>query len=175
MTGATFEVPPLSRRDIRGKAAIFRRDLDLKRAYLDVLRLIEVPLADLITLEGCDHQEMGACHGLSYPDARRILIREDVYQGARNGLGRDRFTVAHELGHLVLHHNLGLARAMPSANQIQPFRSSEWQANCFAGELLVSHLHLKGCETPRDLEERFGVSGEAADLEFRKFKEEKLI
>src|SRR4051794_4586930 len=33
----------------------------------------------------------------------RILLREDIYEGAHRNDPRSRFTVAHELGHLSLH------------------------------------------------------------------------
>lgn len=48
---------------------------------------------------------MGAKHGETIPSENRIRIREDVYERACNGYGRDRLTMAHELGHLLLHRD----------------------------------------------------------------------
>ena len=41
--------------------------------------------------------------GMTFTEAHKILIRESVYEGACNGEGRARFTVMHEIGHLILH------------------------------------------------------------------------
>ena len=66
-----------------------------------------------------------------------------VYDGAANGFGRDRMTIAHEYGHLFLHAGIGFAQKLPS-NDVLRFCSSDWQANCFGGDPLISvdHVHL---------------------------------
>lgn len=68
------------------------------------------------------------------PQDSLIILREDVYEGAHEGNGRDRMTVAHEIGHLLMHKNIAFARA--ERVEIRAFESSEWQAKCFSGELL---------------------------------------
>jgi Zn-dependent peptidase ImmA (M78 family) len=47
------------------------------------------------------------------PQDSLIILREDVYEGAHAGNGRDRMTVAHEIGHLLMHKNIAFARAEP--------------------------------------------------------------
>lgn len=47
--------------------------------------------------------DMGNNHGLTDPVEKTILIREDVYENALRGNGRDRFTIAHELAHYLMH------------------------------------------------------------------------
>lgn len=55
--------------------------------------------------------EMGNAEGYTCPKGDFIRLREDVYVGACKGVGRDRFTAAHELGHFVMHTQIPLARA----------------------------------------------------------------
>lgn len=71
---------------------------------------------------------MGAKHGETIPSENRIRIREDVYERACNGYGRDRLTMAHELGHLLLHRveTITLAR---EDGDISPYKDPEWQTN----------------------------------------------
>ncbi|WP_114192496.1 ImmA/IrrE family metallo-endopeptidase [Edaphovirga cremea] len=107
------------------------------------MEVIEFALPQLIPgfmFEAGDINDMGGTHGLTYPQENRLILREDIYEGALNGNGRDRMTAAHELGHLLLHKNIAFARAAPGVN-IRAFESSEWQAKCFSGELLVPATH----------------------------------
>jgi hypothetical protein len=41
-------------------------------------------------------------HGETSVEERLIRIREDIYLGAIQGMGRDRVTVGHEVGHYIL-------------------------------------------------------------------------
>ena len=50
------------------------------------------------------------CLGLTLPEFKRIELREDVYVGLCKGESEHCFTGAHELGHMILHGNLMLAR-----------------------------------------------------------------
>jgi Zn-dependent peptidase ImmA (M78 family) len=92
--------------------------------FLDVLLPKHFPQ---FVLEILTPTDMGAAHGLTYPDQHVIRVREDVYERAYQGEGRDRMTLAHELGHYILHSGLGLAR-MPAHESIPAYQDSEWQA-----------------------------------------------
>ena len=108
-------------------------------------------------------------HGITYPDEKLMLIREDIYERACAGQGRDRLTIAHEFSHLFLHTGLGFAKKELVAN-IPNYRNSEWQANCFVGELLISAEHVHLCENALQASELFGVSLEAAECQWRAFR-----
>jgi Zn-dependent peptidase ImmA (M78 family) len=111
-------------------------------------------------------EEMGATHGLTYPQESKIILREDIYEGAIEGVGRDRMTVAHEIGHLLMHKNIAFARAEPGL-AIRAFESSEWQAKCFSGELLVP-THFADVLRDMSVEQiakECGVSCQAADYQ----------
>lgn len=173
MSGFTHKVPPLSRAKIRDLASELRSLLGIKEPYFPIMEIVEFVLPKLISdyeLQILDEREMGVNHGLTFPDDNIIQLREDIYVGAIEGKPRDRLTVAHELGHLFLHKDIPVGFARVSRETIKPYESSEWQANCFGGELLVSVNHTKPTDTVSDLMKRFGVSYEAATKQYQEFQ-----
>ena len=110
---------------------------------------------------------MGNKHGETYPSKNLIRIREDVYLNAINGSGRDRLTIAHEIGHLLLHDddNIALCRLEPN-EKLKAYEDPEWQANAFGGELLAPSYLIKGL-TNAKVQEKCGVSEDAANVQLR--------
>ena len=107
-------------------------------------------------------------HGLTNPATKTIKIREDVYDRACEGHGRDRFTLAHELGHYLLHDDVtvGLARSGDGASVVT-YCDPEWQANAFAGELLMPHDLIQNMSIG-EIAAQCKVSYSAAELQRRK-------
>ena len=83
-------------------------------------------------------------------------------------------TMAHELGHLIMHSNLPFSRQISREN-IPAYKSSEWQANCFGGELLISAEHIYKCSDINEVVELFGVSHNAAEKQWEAFTKDKII
>lgn len=102
----------------------------------------------------------------TYPDKGLILIREQVYDAAANGEGRARFTLAHELGHLMMHRNISFARVNPLSPP-KIYANSEWQADVFASHLLIPANLLSAYKNSEDVVRDFCVSWAAADLRLR--------
>ena len=65
---------------------------------------------------------------------KKIIVRESVYYGACDGNERDRFTIAHEVGHYLMHSKQSL-RLARSSRKIKTYEDPEWQANTFAAEV----------------------------------------
>ena len=156
-------VPPLSTDKIAAEAEAVRAFLGLSdRHYFPVMKVYEllnelVPGSDFQVLEA---HEMGSDHGRTYSDTGMILIRNDVYARANAGAGRDRFTMCHELGHLILHRNLALSRIDP-ARPPKVYCNSEWQADKFASFLLMPRS-LVGQTSIKEAQGLFGVTFDAA-------------
>lgn len=161
-------VPPRSRAAIREIAHMVRDVVSCTVPRFPIVEVLEHVLPTLFpryVLEICDSTEMGVNHGLTYPEEWRIQLREDIYERACDGEGRDRMTLAHELGHLILHQNVAFARKSPDA-AVPSYMDSEWQANCFGGELLVCSRHIQCCSNTADVERVFGVSSQAASTQW---------
>ena len=137
-------------------------------ARLPMARIIEFALPSILPTFVYDVKTlsaMGANHGIAMPDRDYIALREDVFEGASRGEGRDRFTVAHELGHLMLHQseNLVMPRRLPNARR-EPaiFCQPEWQADTFAAEFLMDSRLCDEIEDEIVMARTFGVSVSAA-------------
>lgn len=165
---------PLSRRQLREIAAKVRKFAEISGPYVDIVSLLELWLpkvAPNFELVIQPASVLGNDHGRTYPSQGRIEIREDVYIRANQGNGRDRMTLAHELGHLLLHDDVAHARSFQS-HPPPAYRDPEWQAKCFAAELLIPLNHIGGCAGPADIAKRFGVSMEAATYQWRVYQKE---
>lgn len=82
-------------------------------------------------------------------DRKEIRVDQYVLESREN---RYRFSLAHEVGHLVLHADLfeflhydsiaAWKRAITDSIPEKEYRFLEWQANCFAGLVLVPQVEL---------------------------------
>jgi Zn-dependent peptidase ImmA (M78 family) len=121
--------------------------------------------------------------GMTFPDGR-VILSEETYRGAHDGLGRPRFTVVHECYHGIRHREQ-IRRALIDSGElvlcrrqiVKPFRDPEWQANAFSGALLmpapmVRMLAAKQSRSllPATMREEFGVSTQAAEVRLQVLK-----
>ena len=124
-----------------------------------------------------------------------ILASPETYDWLEQGHPRGGFFVAHELGHCLLHTDQLVRLAqMPKAQQAalhrggqevghEAYQDTEWQANAFAGALLMPAPGLLILEqehgelSPDIVAEHFHVSAEAAGyrLELYNDRKEQLL
>lgn len=160
-------VCPRSRDSIQTLADHFRLQLRFHdKPFFDVIKVFELALPVLVddyNYEILPREEMGELHGRTYPERHCIQLREDVYNRATDGKGRDRFTVAHEIGHLLLHTDTSFARSN-TATTWKRYEDSEWQADVFAGQLLAPTYLIKGM-SPTQVCRECQVSLQAAKVQ----------
>jgi IrrE N-terminal-like domain len=77
-----------------------------------------------------------------------LHVDKEVWDEADEGVPSANYILAHELGHLVLHEFHELQFSGERSKVWRDEDSSEWQANCFADELLVSESDLSNLITP---------------------------
>lgn len=165
---------PLSVINIRKIAYNIREVIDFNTKetkqfpIVKFLELIMPKIVENFHIYIADENEMGNVHGLACVEEDCIKIRKDVYEGAIEGNGRDRFTLAHELGHYLMHDkkHVKLAR-IEAGKSIEAFRNPEWQANTFAAELLMP-INLIDTNNPFVIANEFGVSLKAAQIRAKK-------
>lgn len=166
-----YKADPVSREDIRRFIRALKRKVGLEyELYFPILPFVENVLPLLIPdfqFEVVPAIKMGGKHGETYPSKNIMRIREDVYLRAAAGEGRDRLTIAHEVGHLFMHEDdsIALCRLAPD-EQLRPFENPEWQADAFGGELLASSYLIKGM-SEYEIQEKCGVSSSAAHIQLK--------
>jgi Zn-dependent peptidase ImmA (M78 family) len=171
MSGPRCEVPPLSGSQIAQIANSIRRDMKIQADGFPLVQFLELAMPRIFpgfALEVGTKDEMGLNHGLTIPIEKVIRLREDVYDGLTRGVGRDRFTAAHELGHYIMHRGVPIVFHRAEHGELKTFKDSEWQANTFAGDLLMPREAFMTCESLEEVARRFGVSLQAAAVQNKK-------
>lgn len=183
MSSQEVEVSPRSRREIRNVADVFR---DISRRALgdfgslfpvvEALEWVMPSLDSEFVLDIWPVDAMGEEHGLTIPSRHTIRLREDIYDRACDGHGRDRMTVAHEIGHYFLHDEQAFARRETKKKERLPaFRSAEWQASCFGAELLIFPKGLTSHMTVEEVATLRGVSTIAAGYQLDQYRKEGML
>lgn len=162
---------PLSRDDIAYTALQLRKLVDLEDIVcFDIVRFIENVLPELHPNFQFEVVKQDILQGKyaetipSFQDGPAIMrVREDVYEDAAADGKRSRFTLTHELGHLLLHTptHMTLCRL---ETELPIYKDPEWQANTFAGEFLVMR-HLARGMSPFDIADKFHVSYSVAEIQ----------
>lgn len=171
MKTKSFIATPYSRAKLREIANLIREIFGLKNVkHFPVVQLLEVGLPEIYSdfnYEIVENHKLPNQYAVTYPSKNLIVLREDVYEGAISGVARDRFTIAHEIGHFILHQpaNIALARN-EVAETIPAYKDPEWQANTFAGELLAPPHIIKGFSVP-EVAHMCGVSKKVAEIQLK--------
>lgn len=176
------KVSRLTTQQIREKAQLFRirlSELGIYESYqyIDIAKVLDTLNArGIISMEIVDDSKLSSEYAVTAPDQNKILIRESVYNNACNGVPRDRFTIAHEIGHLLLHR--GIIQTFACSQFISDHsyeEDAEWQADMFASELLIDCNQLDNIKTIKDIADKFVVSFECAGYAHAKLTKEKFL
>lgn len=168
---SNYMVEAKSRDDLRNLARQFRKLLHLEdELYFPIVELLDVmtEIFDDFNYEIVeDNVFTENVHADTDIKTGHIRIKESVYEGACNGEGRDRMTIAHEIGHYFTICGCGfkLTRNF-GGKRIPAFQDPEWQAKCFAGELMVAAHLVKGMNE-YEIAEHCGVSYDAACVQYK--------
>ena len=172
-----FQVKPMASIMIECKAILFLKKYDDK---FDINDFIEYDLDDIgYSLRISNTLKEDAVTNFQ---TREIVLSRDVYDNIR--VPRNRFTIAHELGHAVLHteelsDRQGAASRHINTLNLKAYESSEWQANQFAAAVLLpfndigeSFSVIRSSDFCRrdsitKLAEKFEVSTECVDRRIR--------
>ncbi len=171
-----YSVEAKTRQELRLLAHMFREKLGLKDAIwfpvVEILDALCVLLPDFsYEIVEDDELPMGV-HADTDVINRSIRIRQSIYEGACDGEGRDRMTIAHEICHYLTIVEEGFNyRRIYGETPIRAFEDPEWQAKCMAGELLIDKRLTKNMSLT-EIVEKCGVSFDAAVYQTKVFNKE---
>lgn len=164
-SGMGYRVAPRNIVGIRERALAVRKILLPKQlAFFRMAPFIEQLYEYGIVYDVVDEAELPVgIEACCIPEFGLVTFASDTYRKACEDDPRARFTVIHELGHILLAHTRPLNR--DSKRNIEAFEDSEWQANQFAAEFLMPLTHMveKGHKTADELILAYQVSPPAAE------------
>ena len=167
-------VPPMSTEAIREFAekvrSAFVEDTRIDFPIMDVLEFRMAGLLEGFYIDVRDKELMGGDEGRVVAGKNAIALREDVYEGAWSDNGRDRFTASHEFAHFLLHRTVTMALTRNDSDKI--YCDAEWQADTFAGTLLMSPRHLHRFKDVDDAAVTCKISPPAAHVMWAKYDSE---
>lgn len=145
--------------------------IEASQTYFPIVEFLELALCRMLpdfVLQVRERHEMGPLEGMVVAGQSSLALRVDVYEDACRGVGRARFTAAHELGHFLMHRHVALARTASDGTKI--FCDSEWQADTFAGGLLMSRRHVPRFHDTVHAARACGLSESAAGVQLEKHR-----
>jgi transcriptional regulator with XRE-family HTH domain len=153
--------------------AAFVGDDEIRFPIMDILEFRISQFEEGFHLDVCSYEQMGSEEGLVVAGSQCIKLREDVYEGAWNDVGRDRFTTCHEFGHYLMHRQVAMARVREDSHPV--YRDAEWQADTFAGGLLMSSKHLGTLGCHQRAAACCGMTPMAASVMWSKYQKEGFL
>ncbi|MCM1194377.1 MAG: ImmA/IrrE family metallo-endopeptidase [Firmicutes bacterium] len=161
-----FKATGMSVKKIQQEISYIRNVFGLRNAlYFPIIPFVEKVLYNVFddyTFDVVPFEELGEKHGETLPDEHTIKIREDIYLRAVAGNGRDRLTIAHEIGHLFMHDKSHISFCrLGNGQKLPAYEDPEWQADCFGGELLAPAYLIKDMDIA-DIMRQCGITFDAA-------------
>jgi hypothetical protein len=154
----------------------------LRAEYLAAFSGEEVPVPvesiaeDLLGLR-IEERDLGECSGMLIPSERLIVVNASEATNGDVPIRRQRFTIAHELGHWICHAHAA-EEAAPAYCRSRDLsqdadRDLEREANVFGAELLMPEAAVReawaALPDPAEVAERFEVSALAAQWRLYSF------
>ena len=168
-----YKTEPLSRAQIRRYANAIRSlvfpEGGLNFPVIDFLECIHLIAGDEDFYYECvpDDELPWGVHAAYDLNENCIKIKESVYLGACKGVGRDRMTIVHEIGHFLFLRHCSLQLHRCFEENVPIYCDPEWQAKCFAAELLIPADRVAGMSA-EEIAQECGVSIQAARYQLTK-------
>lgn len=181
-----YFVPKRSNKEIRAEALSAKKFYETeKRRPVNIIRCLQS--GRILTRRGrgrliynvVNDELMGNRDGKTEFTADTVIIsvKRSVHQKALWGDGRARMTLAHELGHGVMHYGATMFRdsnavGATELSRTSPWESAEHQAKVFASAFLIDDKVAASLSSPEEISTEFLVSLEAAEICFERLAEE---
>jgi len=177
-----IEVPGLSCIDIEIKVENFIKKYFIENyespQEVDLITTFESGYLEKITNFSEDIQDLpNSIEALIDFNNKQIVLSDSTHENLINNIPRAKFTLAHEIGHSILHNNYmngiiedgGTIKYLNRGN-IPSYKDSEWQANYFAGAFLMPYIHMErliiGNKSLKEISNIFGTSSQATKIRY---------
>ncbi len=162
---------PISRKIIEKNVYAIKRSLGLENElYFPIVKFLEhvMPaIDDKFHIEIIDKKDMTGKYAETIPSQHKICIREDVYNDACDDKSMARFTLCHEIGHYFAHDETKVTLCrLADGEKVPAYQDLEWQANTFAGYLLMTPSLIKDMSL-EEICEKCKVSKKAAKIQMK--------
>lgn len=168
------EVYPQSIKSIRHLASAIRSEFGIpNNRSFPIAEFLESALPQIdedFQLQILNDNEMQGTEGVTYPQKHLIRLKESVYLNLMKDDGRARFTACHEMGHLLLHQKFPPEFKRNPCSIKEIYKSSEWQADTFAYEILMPYEAVLDCQNATEISRIFKTSYSAALVRLEKIK-----
>lgn len=160
---------PKSYREIQSIANDFRKDCGSPSEPADLALLVEYMIdGDMFYILEDDDPFLSNEYAKTVPESHKIYVRNSVYCGMVDGVSRDRFTIAHEIGHAVLHG--GQSHFARTDREHKIYEDAEWQADVFAANFLIGDHEQSKHLSATELSTKYAISAGAAKQWLKKQK-----
>ncbi|MCZ7449470.1 ImmA/IrrE family metallo-endopeptidase [Agrobacterium rhizogenes] len=148
--------------------------------HLDIIKFLEIDVLRIIPdfylfIENDD--AMSGSKAFVTEDSKCIVVAESVYNDAVGGLFYARKILAHEFGHVLLHHNKGFETKhftfdgyKKQIRDTENFHSAEWQADTFAILLLIPLSQIDGSTPETEISKKYNMSPRQAAFVLNRLK-----
>ena len=170
-----YKVEPQNKRLLESEAAqlyeLLEKNGFANDGWVDALSILEHVFPVLgLQLDVREKEELKDVAAYVSPSEKLIVIRADIYDDLHNEDGRARFTVLHELSHMILGHHLTLHRDAEVGTH-RHFEDSEWQADYLgAATLMPLSVVKRYLNNPIGLAKHCGCSYTAAEIRIANVK-----
>jgi len=162
-----------SKDTIRDAAQQLRQRLGVEGEYAPdmvyVLRKLE-KLSPKTTMVLVSDSELPLMEARADPEKRTITIKTSVFDNLKLAEPHARWMVAHELGHLILHHKGAKYRSTNKSFVVSVEKQQELEAQMFAAAFLLPAELASTFESAKEIAQRFHVTLEAAKVRLEAFE-----
>lgn len=174
MSDLNIKAKPMSKEAIEREAMYYRKKYNMLDPYLDIIKLYGTHVKFEVYTRDDNIISTGAYAHYNIKEDK-IYLLDETYDRASDNIPRDRFTLAHELGHSILHGECYIDQ-YPTKCKNKIYEEPEWQADQFAACILApKEMILKHCKTISDIQRVFGVSYSCAEKRYTDILKKKLI
>lgn len=140
-----IKTSPLSVKNIEQMARELRDEFNVKdNEYFPIIKVLDTLFEKkLLSYQVVNNDTKimdDSCVAMYNANENFIYIKESVFEEYEKGIYRSAFTLCHELFHFI--QNIALGLEFEECEKCKYYENADWQANEFAGQILIPTKYL---------------------------------